>query len=180
MKISTLAVSSIVLAALAGTVSAEPVKEKYGINIDLTNSTTVSGTPSMFMIKGKYMMEKNVAVLGGFGLRLTDTGAATNAKHTDIGFMFGIRRYVKAKEFSPFIGGKFQYLSVRTGATTNITDLGLLIEGGAEYFLGKQFSLEGSVGGGFISREIKPAAGASTKATFIGTTSYNLSANYYF
>ena len=169
-----------VLATLAGTATAAPIKDMYGINIDLTNSTTVSGTPSMFMIKGKYMMEKDIAVLAGFGLQLTDTGAATNAKHTDIGFMFGIRRYVKTNEFSPFIGGKFQYLSVRTGSTTNVTDLELLVEGGAEYFLGKQFSLEGSVGGGFISRETKPAAGASTKATFIGTTSYNLSANYYF
>ncbi len=180
MKISTLAISSIVLATLAGTASAAPTVGKYGINIDLTNSTTVSGTPSMFMIKGKYMMEKDTAILAGFGMQMVDTGANTNSNNTDIGFLFGIRQYTKTKEFSPFIGGKIQYLSTRQGAT-DVTDLGLLVEAGAEYFLAKQFSLEGSVGGGYVATESQAAAGGpTTKASGIGTISYNLSANYYF
>ncbi|MDX8385957.1 MAG: hypothetical protein R8M11_05520 [Gallionella sp.] len=180
MKISTLVVSSLFLATMTGTASAAPTVGKYGINVDLTNSTTVAGTPSIFMIKGKYVMTKDTAILAGFGMQMVDTGAATNSKNTDIGFMFGIRQYMKTKQFSPFLGGKIQYLSTRQG-TTDVTDLGLLIEAGAEYFLAKQFSLEGSVGGGYVARETQPAAGgATTKASNIGTISYNLSANYYF
>ncbi len=180
MKIINLAVTSIILALTTGTALAAPTAEKFGLNIDLSNSTTPAGTPSVFMVKGKYMMKKDMAVLAGFGFAMVDTGFPTDSKHTDIGFMFGIRQYLKTEEFSPFLGGKFQYQSTRQGAS-DVTDLGLLVEAGAEYFLGKQFSLEGSVGGGYIAKEIKPAAGGATvKGSAIGTMSYNLSANYYF
>jgi len=86
---------------------------------------------------------------------------------------------MKTDDFAPFIGGKFQYMS--TGAAAgDVTDLGFGVEAGAEYFVGKQFSVEGSVGFGYGSSEYKPAVGASSKNTTLGTRSFSMGANFYF
>lgn len=150
----------------------------FGINVPLQN------TPDNFMINGKYVVSNGLAVLGGAGLRI----AGGDVKGTDIGFLVGVRKYLKTDDFAPFVGGRFQYTSTNDSNTTN---LGLLAEAGAEYFLAKQFSLEGSVGFGYTSTETKtigtvmigPIAvptSTTTKATYIGTGTVSVSANFYF
>lgn len=180
MKSIILAGATLVLAIAAGSASAGPIAGSVGINADLTSSTTTLGTPSTFLVKGRYVIGNGMAVLAGVGLRMNDSGAPTNASSTDIGIMGGFRKYLRTDDLAPFVGGKLQYLAVRQG-TNDVTDITLMAEAGAEYFLGKQFSLEGSVGAGYASRESKPVAGGvTTTATAIGTATFNVSANYYF
>lgn len=168
------------LAMPAGNASAAPAEGNFGLNVDLTNSTSPLGTPSVFMLEGKYSVKKDLAVLFGAGLQISDSGAAANSKFTNIGLMGGARKYLKTEDLAPFFGIKVLYLSTRQG-NNDVTDLALIAEGGAEYFLSKQFSLEGSVGFGYASRDSQPVAGgASIKATGFGTTTFSLSANFYF
>ena len=153
-----------------------------GLNVGFTNATALgnTSTPAAFMINGRYFMNKDMALLAGIGLSINDSGAATNSKNTDIGFMGGIRKYLKTEDLAPFVGARFDYLSTRQG-TNDVTDFYLGAEAGMEYFLAKQFSLEGSVGFGYASTESQPAAGgATTKATALGSRTYNIGANFYF
>lgn len=195
MKRIALASTTLVLAMAAGSACAAsasgPTAGSFGINVGFTQPTAtgsvaaVSNTsPRDFMINGKYFITKDMAVLAGVGLVLVDSGAATNSKSTNIGFQGGFRKYLKTDELAPFVGGKLQYLSTRIGSgggARDVTDFALLAEGGAEYFLSRQFSLEGSVGFGYSSSESQPAAGgASTKATAFGSTTFSVSANFYF
>ena len=182
-KIS-LAVAASVLALAAGNASAANSLNTgtMGLNVGFSDATSLGniGTPASFMINGRYFTGKDVAVMAGIGLSINDSGAANNAKNTDVGFMVGIRKYMKTEDFAPFVGGRFQYMSTRQGGN-DLTDLYFGVEAGAEYFLAKQFSLEGSVGFGYASRESQPAGGgATTKATALGSRSYNVGANFYF
>jgi len=185
MKNFSLAGATLVLAMTAGNASAANSLNTgaMGLNVGFTNASSISGsggTPADFMINGRYFIGKDMAVMAGVGLSINDSGAPANSKSTDVGFMAGIRKYIKTDDFAPFVGGKFQYLSTRQ-AGFDVTDFSFGVEGGAEYFLGKQFSVEGSVGFGYASSESQPAAGGpTTKATALGTRSYNVGANFYF
>lgn len=180
MKNITLAGAAIVMAISVGSASAAPTAGSFGINVDLTSPATPLGTPSVFMVKGRYLVAKDMAVQAGVGFQMNDNGAATNNTSNSIGFMGGIRKYLKTDDFSPFVGGRLQYLSIGQGVR-DVIDFALMAEVGAEYFIGKQFSLEGSVGGGYDSATYKfVGATVSTKSTSFGTTTYNVSANYYF
>jgi hypothetical protein len=130
-------------------------------------------TNDNFVINGKYFVAKDLAVLGGLGLRV----AGGDAKGTDLGLIAGVRKYLKTEDLAPFVGGRFTYTSTND---SNTTDLGLVAEAGAEYFLGKQFSLEGRVGFGYTSTEVKTLGAPTTKATYIGTGTAGISANFYF
>ena len=183
MKQITLAGVALALAVATGNAVAAggPTAGSFGLNIGVTRATTQMGTPADFMITGKYLMTKDTAILAGLGLNMADNGQSTNNKYTKTGFMGGIRKYLKTDDLSPFVGGRIQYMSTRDPNTVDVTDFALLAEVGAEYFLGKQFSLEGSVGGGYTSQETKnPGSATSTKATGFGTATFSLSANFYF
>ena len=181
MKNITLAGATLALIIASGSALAAPAAGSFGINVGFTQPTALtSGTPTNFMVNGKYFISKDTAVLAGVGLVMADSGAATNSKSTDIGFQVGFRKYMKTEDFAPFVGGRLQYVSTRQWPN-DVTDFFLGVEGGAEYFLGKQFSLEGSVGFGYASSDSKGVvSGISTKATYFGTTSLNVSANFYF
>ena len=182
MKNLTLLGTAFAMAMMAGNAAAEsgPAAGKFGINIGFTQPSAISGTPANFLINGKYFITKDMAVLAGVGLVIVDSGAAANSKSTSLGFQGGIRKYLKSDDFAPFVGGKLQYLSTRQGAN-DVTDFALMAEGGAEYYFSKQFSVEGSIGLGYASSESKPVAGgASTKSTALGSTTFNVSANFYF
>jgi len=158
-----------------------PAPGSMGLNIALSKETLVN-QPVDFMLNGKYFIEKNLALTAGFGINFIDTGAANNSNYSSIGFKGGVRKYLKTEELAPFIGGNFQYVSTRdTTGTIKITGFRLVAEAGAEYFLSKQFSLEGSVNFGYLSADLKPvgAGGTSTVSGF-GTSAANLSANFYF
>lgn len=180
----SLAGATLILAMAAGDASAANSMNTgtMGLNVGFTNATAMgaSGTPAAFMINGRYFMAKDTAVLAGIGLSINDSGAAANSKNTDVGFMGGIRKYLKTDDLAPFLGARFQYLSTRQGAN-DVTDFSIGVEAGAEYFLAKQFSLEGSVGLGYSSSESQAAAGGpTTKATALGSRTYNVGANFYF
>ena len=184
MNKNSLAGAALVLAMAAGNASAANSLNTgaMGLNVGFTNTTAMGGlgTPADFMINGRYFIGKDMAVMAGVGLSINDSGTAANSKSTDVGFMAGIRKYVKTDDLAPFVGGRFQYLSTRQ-FNNDVTDFSFGVEAGAEYFLGKQFSLEGSVGFGYASSESQPAAGGPTvKATALGSRSYNVGANFYF
>lgn len=180
MKKIALAGTVLALTLSTGSVFAGPTAGSIGMNVDLVNSTTPLGTPTNFLIKGKYLIKQDMAILAGVGMQMVDSGAATNATSTNLGLMGGIRKYMKTDDFAPFFGGKLQYLSTRQGGN-DVTDLALMAEIGAEYFFARQFSVEGSVGAGYASQKLEPVGGgASTTATAIGTATYSVSANFYF
>lgn len=180
MKKFTLAGAALVLAMSAGSAFAGPQDGNMGINVDFTNSTSLLGIPSNFLLKGKYFISNDMAIQAGVGFRRNDSGAVANSTSTDVGFMGGFRKYLSQDDLAPFMGAKLQYLGVRQG-TNDVTDVSLLVEGGAEYFMGKHFSLEGSVSAGYDQATFKPVAGgASIKRTTLGTTAVNVSANFYF
>ncbi len=134
-----------------------------GLNFDVNND---------FMITGKYLILKDLAVLAGFGF-----GAkGGDAKGTDVAVLGGVRKYLKTDDFAPFVGGGIAYRSTQDSAQK---DLAVMAEAGAEYFLGKQLSIEGSIGFGYTSTETK-APLAKFKDTTIGTQRAGLSANFYF
>lgn len=141
-----------------------------GINVDAFNSN------DSFIITGKYFVLKDLAILAGFGF-----GAkGGDAKGTDLGIGGGVRKYLKVDDFAPFVGGSIFYTKTQDG---DQKDLSVMAEFGAEYFLHRQFSLEGGVGFGYLSSETETTAGAVTtkfKDTTIGTRRVALSFNFYF
>lgn len=183
MKNIVLAGATLALAMAAGSAAAAggTAQGNFGLNVPLSKET-ISGQPIDFMLNGKYFIAKDMAVIAGFGLNIIDTGAATNASYTAIGFKAGMRKYMKTDEFAPFIGGNFQYISTRdTTIGSDISGFAIVAEAGAEYFFAKQFSVEGSVNIGYLSAESEPVAGGPTTDTSgFGTAAVNLSANFYF
>ena len=139
-----------------------------GLNFDVLN------TDPAFMLTGKYFIMNDLAVLAGFGFGIK----GGDADGTDIAMLVGARKYLKTEDFAPFVGGGFIYSSTQDSVNT---DMGIVAEAGAEYFLGKQFSIEGSIGFGYISSKKKGTlTTAAAKETTIGTQRAGLSVNFYF
>ena len=134
--------------------------KKFGFTVNTTSNT---------MISGKIFTDKNTAILGGLGL--IKTGSAT-----DIYAMGGVRKYVikDAKStFLPFIGGRTWYSSLKS---MNVKSYGLMGEAGAEFFLDRQFSIEGMVGFGYG----KSMFSAGSSSSRLETATFSLAANFYF
>lgn len=180
MKKIVLVGATLALAMAAGSVSAAPgagpTAGAFGLSVGVGNYTN----PGDFIVGGRYFLAKDMAVLAGFGLQLNDSGAASNAKSTNFGLAGGFRKYLKTDDLAPFVGGQLLYASTRQG-TDDVSTFGLFAEAGAEYFLSKSFSFEGSVRVGYSSNDYKPVAGgASHKETSFGTSKGNLGVNFYF
>ena len=127
-----------------------------------------------FLLSGKYFIMKDVAVLAGLGIGIK----GGDAKGTDIGLGAGARKYLKTDDFAPFVGGFLLYSSTRD---SNQKTLSLMGEFGAEYFLHKEFSIEGSAGFGYQETKTSPpVSNPSQKETTIGTHRFGLSLNFYF
>ena len=130
-------------------------------------------------INARYLVTKDVAIVGAFGLQI-DGG---DADATYFSFTGGVRKYLKTDDFAPFVGGQFTYASVAAkegDPSVKTVDLSVIdLSGviGAEYFVGKQFSLEGSVGVGFGQAKNKLT---DTNDTYFGTRTVGVRANYYF
>ena len=137
-----------------------------------------------YVLSGRFFVTKDIAVLAGFGV-----GAkGADADGTDIAVSGGARKYLKVDDFAPFVGGTAFYSSTQDGDVKNLRVMG---EFGMEYFLHKQFSVEGSVGFGYSSEETKitttTTVGAVTvttstnhKETNIGTQRAGIGFNFYF
>ncbi len=187
MKKIALVGATLVLALAAGSASAAgkgdaaPSHGAFGLSVAIGTATT----PFDYVLGGRYFIAKDMAILAGAGLQLNDSGAPANAKSTNFGLTGGFRKYLKTDDLAPFVGGQLAYASTRqnsaAGAALDVTTFALFAEGGAEYFLSKNFSFEGSVQIGYTSNDAKPAAGGnSQKSTTFGTAKGNLGANFYF
>ena len=109
---------------------------------------------------------------------------------TYLSFMFGARKYLKTDDFAPFVGAQFSYLNYDASAKINgaktkfadFTAFELAGMVGAEYFLGKQFSIEGSVGIGIgkLSTDFVGGQRAEGDTTYLGTKNLGVKANFYF
>jgi hypothetical protein len=188
MKKIALVGATLALAMAAGSASAagrgsEPVPTagSFGISVGLTPAT-MNTTASDFLITGRYLITRDMAILAGFGFQSTDNGATANNKATNFGFMGGFRKYLKNEELAPFVGARLQYLSTKDYTThADTSDFLIGAEVGAEYFFNRQFSVEGAAGAGYVSHDVKPVnATTSVKGSVFGTLMYSLSANFYF
>jgi hypothetical protein len=163
-------------ASAAGKGDAGPSHGAFGLSVLVGTATT----PGDFVVGGRYFITKDMAVLAGVGLQFVDNGQPTNNKSTSVGFSGGFRKYLKTDELAPFVGGQLQYTSTKP-AGVDTTLFAIYAEGGAEYFLSKNFSFEGSVSVGYASQETKAVnATTTTKATVFGTSRGNLGVNFYF
>lgn len=134
-----------------------------GLSVDVNES---------YVLSGRFFVTNDIAVLAGFGI-----GAkGADAEGTDVAVAGGVRKYLKVDDFAPFVGGTVFYSSTQDGDAKTLRVMG---EFGMEYFLHKQFSVEGKVGFGYTSEETKPA-GTDHKETNIGTERAGISFNYYF
>lgn len=143
-----------------------------GTSAAVQSSVTNGSADDLFVIQGKYFLQKDLAILAGVGIGIK----GGDAKGTDFGIRAGARKYLKTADFAPFIGGYFSYTSTQD---SNIKSTQIMGEFGAEYFFSKQFSVEGAARAGYMSGE--DSTGATTyKATNIGTASAGVSFNFYF
>ena len=164
---------ALTLAAASASAAGTPNAGSLGLGVSTASSSTNYFAEDR-MIEGRYLVKKDFAVLFGAGLGVW----GADAKGTDLGLMVGGRFYLKNEDLSPFMGGRFMYASTND---SNLTAFAFLGEAGAEYFLNKQFSLEGRVGFGYASvdRKATPTT-AKGKSTIFGTSSFTLGANFYF
>jgi len=126
-------------------------------------------------INGRYFVDKDLAITGGFGLQLD----GSDAKGTYFSINGGVRKYLKVDDFAPFVAGQISLISSKVDSDNSITIIDLAATFGAEYFLNKQFSLEGAVGVGLGTADVK-IAGNSNTDTYIGTRTVGVRANLYF
>ena len=166
MKKLALVVLVLVLAALVLTGSASAANSlkqgTFGFNVDVNNNFfgLNNDVDNNFVLTGKFFIQNDLAALAGFGIGIR--GADANG--VDVGVSAGIRKYLKVDDFAPFVGGVFFYSNTKDGDSQ---DVSVMAEAGAEYFLHKQFSIEGKVGVGYVSRESKTT---TTQGGFITTT----------
>jgi hypothetical protein len=125
-------------------------------------------------INARYLLTKDLAIIGGFGLQI-DGG---DADATYLSITAGARKYLSTNDFAPFVGGQLTYAMVKSDP--NLVDLSVIdLSGmvGAEYFVGSQLSLEGSVGIGIGQAKDKLV---SATDTYFGTRTVGVRANFYF
>ena len=147
----------------------------FGLNVSTQAPSIVGAGNPTFVITGKSVISRDMVLLVGFGLGLrndTPTGGASTSGN-DLVLLAGARKYFSSGDFSPFVGGRFEY--AKAGMGTSSTAFTFAGEAGAEYFLNKHFSFEGSVGFGYTSLDY-----GTGKSSYFGTNSYGLSANFYF
>jgi hypothetical protein len=146
----------------------------FGFNVGLGDS--LFGDKGAITISGKYLIMNDLAVLVGVGMQGSSGDLDANYFSTSV----GARKYLKIDDFAPFVGGTFSYASEKNNTAGNINRKAFDLSGnfGAEYFLHKQFSIEGSVGIGFGTVEDK--TGPNLDYTYFGTRTVGVSANFYF
>ncbi len=134
------------------------------------------GETGVVMITGKYFIDRDMAVLAGFGLQTSSGDYDTDF----FGFNIGARKYLRTDDLATFFQGKLSYEKVKVNAPgfTAVNEKIIDISGGfgAEYFFSRQFSVEGSVGIGLGMVD----EANNTDYTYLGTRTVGVSANFYF
>lgn len=142
-----------------------------GLSVPIVSANAITNNNvSNPLISGKYFVSKDVAVLAGFGFV---SGGPSGNSTTTFSLLGGVRKYIKADDFAPFVGGFMTYET--TSSNPSSSGMSLAIEAGAEYFLAKQFSVEGKVNFGYQSVD---QAGA--KASYFGSSTATAGLNFYF
>jgi hypothetical protein len=144
----------------------------FGFNVGFGDSAL--GEPGVVMISGKYFIQNDIALIAGFGAQASSGDVSSDF----FGISFGVRKYLKLSDFAPFVGGKLSFEKTKNdinGIDRKVFDVSAVL--GAEYFLHKQFSIEGSVGLGFGSVDNRAP---NTDYTYVGTRTVGVSANFYF
>lgn len=167
MKNIILAGATLILATVGGSALAANSLNAgtFGLSVPVVASTSP-------IISGKYFFAKDMALEAGFGF---SSGGVSGASATTMALLVGARKYLKVDDFAPFVGAYLKYTTVSSSPAT--TSMELAAQAGAEYFLAKQFSVEGKVAFGYTSNDTGVAA---TKTTYFGTGTAGLSVNYYF
>jgi len=152
-----------------------------GINVGMGDSLfSVKAVPlsgagpydDVVNVTGKYFVMNDLAILATFGFR-TD---GSDADGTYISIGGGARKYLSTGVFNTFVDAKLVYASVdddNNNVDVSVIDISGVF--GAEYFLARQFSLEGGVGIGFGMLSDGPL-----DDLYFGTRTVGVSANFYF
>ena len=175
-----IALVGVALALVAGSASAANslVAGQLSLGVEVGAATTP-------LISGRYFIAKDLAIVGGLGFDRNSRSDTTppptfTSTATTTAMLIGIRKYLKTDDFAPFVGGVFSYsstgTSLSTGGSSSRSGLRLAAEAGAEYFLGKQFSVEGKVQFAYGSTD----EGAGVTTSTFGTATAGLGANFYF
>lgn len=173
MKKIALAGATIALAMAASSAyAANSLNEgTIGLTVPVISGTAVTNNNAANpLIAGKYMVGRDLAVLGGFGFV---SGGPSGGSVTTFTLMGGVRKYMKVDDFAPFAGAFLQYES--TSSNPGSSAMTIAAEAGAEYFIAKQFSVEGKVNFGYVSKDISGA-----KSTYFGTSTATAGLNFYF
>jgi hypothetical protein len=144
----------------------------FGFNVGVGDSSL--GNTGVVMISGKYFIANDVALIAGFGFQASSGDQDANV----FGISAGVRKYLRIDEFAPFVEGRFSYVTENIDSS-NIDRDTFDVAGvfGAEYFLNRQFSIEGSVGIGLgqVNDNI-----SNNDYTYFGSRTVGVSANFYF
>lgn len=175
-KLVIVTVTLLMIMGLAGGAFAAGNFSKGNTAISVGFGDSIFGETGAVMITGKYFIERDMALLAGFGFQTTSGDYDSNF----FGFSVGVRKYLKTDDLATFAQGKLSYERLKQ----NLPGFDALDEKaidisagfGAEYFFSKQFSVEGSIGIGFGTVD-EPN---DTDYTYIGTRTVGVNANFYF
>ncbi len=171
MKKIVLTSATLALIMVAGSAAAanSMYAGSFGLNVEVAG-TGLAAVPPTPLISGKYFVSRDMAILGGAGFM---TGGPSGSSTTTLAIAAGVRKYLKTEDYAPFIGAEFKYST--TSGTPSSNGMSLAAEAGAEYFLSKQFSVEGKAQFGYLSVD-----NGTTKSSYFGTTTAGLAVNFYF
>jgi hypothetical protein len=144
----------------------------FGFNVGYGDSAL--GNTGVITLSGKYLVLNDLAIVAGVGMQASS--GDLDARYFSLSA--GVRKYFRTDDFAPFLEGKFSYISENIdakGIDSTMADFSANF--GAEYFLHKQFSIEGSVGLGLGSVDNKIT---NQDYTYFGTHTVGVSANFYF
>ena len=176
MKKSLIVAMAVVLVALlsGSAFAANSIQQgKFGISVGFSNLSQFPDGLEDIII-GRMMLTSGLGLNLGLGYSKAD-GDPGMPDGTDLSLVLGVRKYLKADDFAPFVEGDLVYISQDS---TQLDTIGILVNAGAEYFLHKQFSLEGSVGIGLL--QVETNTGLNRESTILGTQSLGVRANFYF
>lgn len=174
---------ALVTAVGTGTASAAAADnslQQGNMSVSVGMGDSIFGTTmnDVIDLSGRYLITNDMAIIAGFGFRTN--GGDADASY--FSFMGGVRKYFKTGEFAPFFGGQLKVVLEEDDAAAppedrTVFDLSAMV--GAEYFFGKQFSVEGAIGLGF--GQITDDNGVTeTDDRYFGTRTTGIRANFYF
>jgi hypothetical protein len=131
-------------------------------------------------ISGRFFAAKDMAITAGLGFQMN----SGDLEGTYLSFNVGMRKYFGTNDFAPFVGGQLSYITYdaelpapQGGEYVDFSAFEVAGLVGAEYFFGKQFSIEGSIGMAIGMAEDDLS---NLDTTYIGTKNLGVRANFYF